>query len=1019
MYLNCHSHFSLNYGVLSPRVLVRAAADSGIKALALTDINNVSGSFEFYRACEEAGIKPILGIEFRDADQHLMYIGLAKNEAGFAALNRLLSEGSLPGKSLPEIPPSMQDVYIIYPGAVKPIEHFREYEYVGIRPENINALFSSPLRHHPGKLVALCPVTFLNEEGYEVHLVLRAIGKNEIITKLTPHDQAHHTERLLPVKQQLKQFELYPQIIQNTARIVRNCSIKFEKSLEHNRRTFTGSREDDRELLHKLAMEGCERRYGKRNRTARKRVEKELALVNKLGFTSYFLITWDVVKYARGSDIFHVGRGSGANSIVAYCIGITDVDPLELNLYFERFINEHRTSPPDFDVDFPSNQRHLILDYLFKRYGRHHTAFVATYDTFKYRSIVREVGKAYGLPKEELDRIIANPQRPEDHHELAGKIWKCAHHLEGIPNELSVHASGVIISENPLYNFSALRVMPFGFPIVHFDMYTAEDWGFNKFDILGQCGLSHIRDTIQYVHENQGKSVDVFNHEVVFKDEKCRNLLKSGDTIGIFYAESPNMRDLLPKMGCDNYPDLVVASSIIRPGVSSSGMMKEYLSRYHAPHSFEYLHPVFREHLAETFGVMVFQEDVMKVVHHFAGLDLAECDVLRKIMSGKRRHSETFHMYQNKYFKNCEERGYTKQLAEEVWRQVESFSGYSFCKAHSAAFAVLSFEDLYLKSYYPLEFLTAVVNNFGGFYRMEVYLHEAKRHGATIHAPCVNRSDGLAHIRDKDIYLGLKFIQGIQRELIDEIIYQREVFGPYKSFEDFLRRLDIPGTQLELLIRANALRFTGLNKYELMREKGRLLQPKTEHATTGVLFEDPAENFEMPDVEVGPFDQAFDELELLKFPLCSPFDLVNWNYLAEKGFPIPEPYRQDYPSHKLPTEKTDTQGNTKRLKKSKKLITVEEMPGATNKMVHILAYFICRKTTATKHGDRMAFDAWWDINGDYLNTVIFPRPMKQFPYRGVGVYLLYGKVIEEFSVYNLDVHYMEKIPYVPDTRFAP
>ncbi|MEZ5059752.1 MAG: PHP domain-containing protein, partial [Saprospiraceae bacterium] len=199
MHLNCHSHFSLNYGVLSPRALVEAAVEAGIKALALTDINNVSGAFEFVRACDRHDIKPIIGIEFRDADQRLLYIGLAQNEEGFATLNRLLSDASLPGKSLPEFPPSMKNVYIIYPDAVKPIEHFRDYEYVGIRPENINALFSSPLRKHPEKLVAWCPVTFLDEEGYEVHLVLRAIGKNEVITKLANEDQAHHNERLLSV----------------------------------------------------------------------------------------------------------------------------------------------------------------------------------------------------------------------------------------------------------------------------------------------------------------------------------------------------------------------------------------------------------------------------------------------------------------------------------------------------------------------------------------------------------------------------------------------------------------------------------------------------------------------------------------------------------------------------------------------------------------------------------------------------------------------------------------------------
>lgn len=983
MYLNCHSYFSLNYGLLSPRQLVKAAQAQGVKALALTDINSVSGAFEFVQACKEEGLHPIVGIEFRDERQELLYIGLARNRRGFHALNQLLSEGYRDG--LPVVPPKLEDVFLIYPGLVKPIGHFRDYEFVGVRPESVNSLFSSSLRAYPERLVALCPVTLGEAGDLELHQVLRAVGHNTLISRIGPEDHARPSEVFRPVPELLAVYERYPQIIRNTARLFRSCSIDLIHDPGHNRRSFTGDPKEDRALLHKLAGEGGERRYGRRNGEARERLRKELQLIDRLGFTSYFLITWDLVKYAELSGIPHVGRGSGANSIVAYCIGITDVDPLGLNLYFERFINEHRSSPPDFDVDFPSDQRHLILDYLFKRYGRRHTAFVCTFDTFQFRSIAREVGKVYGLPKAEIDRIVANPQSPDEHHELGRRILAFGRRLQGLPNELSVHASGIIIAEQPLHDFSALRPMPFGFPVVHFDMYTAEDWGFNKFDILGQCGLSHIRDAVRYVHRNRGRTVDLADQHKIFNDPKAQALLKAGDTVGVFYAESPNMRELLPKLKCDNYPDLVVASSIIRPGVASSGMMREYLLRHRHPYAGEYLHPTFREHLSETHGIMVFQEDVMKICHAYAGLSLGESDLLRKIMSGKRRHSETFDMLRDKFFAGSRANGHPEDLTAEVWRQISSFAGYSFCKAHSAAFAVLSFQDLYLKAYYPLEFLTAVINNFGGFYRTEIYLHEARRHGAILHAPCVNRSGLLATLEGTDLYLGLTFILGLERSVAEEIVYNREQYGPYQSLADFTGRIRLSPTQLEILIKVNAFRFTGRNKYQLMWEKSRVQPPASRWTSAGSLFDVPDGVGELPELAEGPYDQAFDEIEFLKFPLRFPFELLDYDALGDR--------------HKA-------------------CIRARDLAAYVGKEICILGYFVCRKTTATQKGDLMGFDAWYDEAGDYFNTVIFPHAMREWPLRGIGIYLLRGKVTEEFGVHGIAVTRMEKAPYVRDERFG-
>src|SRR5690606_33757619 len=299
-----------------------------------------------------------------------------------------------------------------------------------------------------------------------------------------------------------------------------------------------------------------------------------------------------------------------------------------------------------------------------------------------------------------------------------------------------------------------------------------------------------------------------------------------GNCIGCFYIESPAMRGLLHKLRCDNYVALVAASSIIRPGVAKSGMMREYIQRAHHPDSFTYLHETYETHLKETYGVMVYQEDVMKIVHHFAGLDLDESDVLRRIMTGKKKSSDTFRQLMEKYWRNCRARGYPEELIAEVWRQVESFSGYSFCKAHSASFAVESFQSLYLKTYFPLEFMVGVINNFGGFYRTEYYVHEARMCGADIQAPCVNHSFNLTHIEGRTIYLGLIHIQSLERAVAHRVVEERLRGGPYASLEDFVARVDIGREQLDLLIRIGAFRWTGRTKCELMWHKYAVHNPQ-------------------------------------------------------------------------------------------------------------------------------------------------------------------------------------------------
>lgn len=568
-------------------------------------------------------------------------------------------------------------------------------------------------------------------------------------------------------------------------------------------------------------------------------------------------------------------------------------------------------------------------------------------------------------------------------HPLAADILRFAERMIDFPNYLSIHAGGILISEKPLSEATALQLMPKGFPIVHFDMYAAEEWGFHKYDILSQRGLGHIKDAVDLVRQNRGQAVDIHEVEKIKRDAAVRAQLQSGHCIGCFYIESPAMRGLLSKLHCDNYVHLVAASSIIRPGVAQSGMMRQYIFRFHNPNAFEYLHPVFREHLGETFGVMVYQEDVMKILHHFAGLGLDEADVMRRMMTGKKRSSEAFARLQQKYFDNCAARGYPAELTREVWRQIESFAGYSFCKAHSASFAVESFQSLYLKSHYPLEFMVAVINNFGGFYNTEFYVHELRMAGGRIHAPCVNHSEYLTSITGADVYLGLIHLRGLEQKTAQAIAFQRQKYGPFRSMEEFVRRIDIQSAQLDILIRIGAFRFTGMSKSALLWEKVRVLAPAKTAAAMGLLFEDETENFNLPELTETAFDQIFDEIELLGFPLCSPFDLLD------------------------PAEKAKPAG-----------ITAAELAQHTGRTVELQGYYVCRKDTRTIKGDLMQFGTWLDRNGHFFDTVHFPDALQRWPLQGRGIYRIRGKVVPDFGFLSVEVTGgMEKLPYRGDQRY--
>jgi DNA-directed DNA polymerase III PolC len=979
MYLNSHSCYSFRYGTISPEDLIKEALARNIEGLALTDINNTSAAMDFLRDAKKVGIKAVAGVDFREKGQR-RFIALAEDNWGWKDINRYLSEHLHQKKPFPVQAPDWDHCQVIYKLGDKNPQDLRENEYLGIPPDGVHRI--AELRSFQAKLVLLQPITFLDRTGFQSHRLLRAIDKNILLSQLNPNDQAEKYETFRDPAEIAKTYGAFPKLLANTLNLLDRCDLSFDWQASKNRKSFTGNPSDDRQLLSKLAGEGMLNRFGAKNKKAAERVEHELKIIDKMGFNAYFLITWDIIRYAVSRNFGYVGRGSGANSIVAYCLRITDVDPIDLDLYFERFLNPHRSAPPDFDIDFSWKDRDEVIDYIFKRYGSEHTALLGSYNTFKGRSVIRELGKVFGLPKPEIDAISGsrNPDMVRDKDPIKRSIFKYGKHLEGLPNHLSIHAGGVLITEEPITAYTATDLPPKGFPTTHFDMYVAEDHGFYKYDILSQRGLGHIKESIRLIRENRGKAEALDDIPAIMQDSAARSLIRTGKTIGCFYIESPAMRMLLKKLKCDDYLTLVAASSIIRPGVAKSGMMREYIHRFHHPDSFEYIHPKMGEILEDTYGVMVYQEDVIKVAHHFAGLDLAEADILRRGMSGKSRSRKQFDRIAEKFFQNCLVKGYDPSITQEVWRQIESFSGYSFSKAHSASFAVESFQSLWLKAHYPLEFMVAVINNFGGFYRTEFYVHEARMWGANILPPCVNNSEQLSCIMGKDIYLGFIHLKDLELE-VSRIIYgDRQAAGPFTNLDDFIQRTGISLEQLNILIRIGALRFTGKCKKELLwLAVGRYSDRKPAQKGKG-LFKSQLREFKIPRLENMAYDDAFDEIELLGFPICDPFELIN---------------RKKVPPHP-----------------DAPLIGRKDMELHFGKVVWMIGYLVVTKDVRTSTKELMHFGHFVDSEGLTFDSTHFPSPLRQYPFKGKGFYLMKGKIDDDFGYPSLEVNILHKLPMV-------
>jgi error-prone DNA polymerase len=852
-HLHIHSHFSFGFGASSPEALLEAARQRGFTTLACTDTNGVYGAVEFQEAAESAGIRPILGAHLTLDDQEA--VALATDERGWAAMCRAVTEiqwrgsgeagkqgGWEAGKrvraSLAEIVAQDRTGIILLSRSVPFLEQVRAASgpkdlHAELVPgKERHAVFAAARRLGLPAVVTNA-VAFAHPEDWARHRLLVAIGRNTTIAALeSDHGRRNGEHEVRPPEAWLRPasdlerfFPDCPEALHAAAEIADRCRYRIPVGRVVAPR-FADT-DDAIQRLRALAYEGAERRYGTIAPVTRDRLERELGIIGLKGFADYFLVVRDIVQHGPT----HCGRGSVANSVVSYCLGITHVEPLGAGLLFERFLNPERTDPPDIDLDFPWDERDRVLAYVFQRYPQPRAAMVANHNCFRLRGALREVAKVHGRPAGEIREVTRRiPWYPDEqplddllasHPNFSGldlpHAWRGfareAEPLVGVPRHLSLHPGGVVIVPTALTEYVPLERAAKqldGFPglpvpVIQFEKDGAEDAGLIKIDLLGNRSLAVIRDAITAVHGNTGRLID-YTSQDAGDDPATKALFRTGRTMGVFYTESPASRMLCAKSRADSFELLVLNTSIIRP--ASNRFIREYLQRLHGK-PYAPLHPVLRDTLAGTFGIMVYQEDVVNVCAVYAGMPLATADGLRKSLQ-KKRPVKQLASYAAEFFQRALALGREVETTKRVWEMIMSFAGYSFCKGHSASYIQVAQHACYLRANYPAEFMAAVLANGGGFYHPFAYVAEARRMGLTILPPDVNASDIRTTGRGREVRIGFQFIKGLSGEGAERVAGKRESgeagkpTAPYRDLEDLRARAGLCADDLRILIKVGA-----------------------------------------------------------------------------------------------------------------------------------------------------------------------------------------------------------------------
>ncbi len=828
VYLHIHSTYSPMRGVSSLEELCTVAQQQGSSAIALTDTNGLYGAIRFVEQAKHRGLRPILGAELT-TDQHRAVL-LAKTPNGYANLCRLLSErhGNPSFNFLLAVSRYRDGLIVITDDEAALTAWTKESRqdlYVELTPgpSMHEALrFSRQIDLPP---VATNRVYFSHTQDFATHRLLRAIALNTTLSRLPKEACCAPTQWLMPPARMAAQFPHVREAVENTLRIAEACysDWRFGETIFPAFRQL--SDEEAFLTLKRKTYAGAQHRYGTITLAIRDRIEKELAIIRHKRFAHYFLVVEEIVRQAPRT----CGRGSVAASIVSYCLNITHVDPIKHNLFFERFLNPGRKDPPDIDLDFPWDERDGILKWVFEQYGEHQAAMVANQNSLGFRAAIREVAKVYGLPAEDIGRVSSQVVRQKDllgfstpptneqwlgrlsqvlklkapWPEILAQALKAQNHFR----HLSMHCGGVVIVPDEIRRYVPVEYTAKQLPVIQWEKDQTEDAGLVKIDILGNRSLAVIRDALAAIANHTGRQIDYATWDPL-PDAATQEAIRRGDTIGCFYIESPATRLLLRKLWtgmpphrlavADVFEYLVMVSSLVRPATHL--FVEDFIRRAHAGIR-PSLHPKLDGVLDETHGIMTYQEDVTKVAMALADFPIDDADQLRKVLS-KKHKAKQLQDYRTQFFNGAAKNGATLDVVTDIWKMIMSFAGYSFCKPHSASYAQVSFKSAYLRTHYPAEFMAAVISNQGGFYSTFAYLSEARRMGLAILLPDMNESDWAYRGEGERLRMGFMQVKTIPKALGEKVVEERKNNGPYRSFQDFLKRVGPEPSQARALVRA-------------------------------------------------------------------------------------------------------------------------------------------------------------------------------------------------------------------------
>jgi len=795
------SAYSLLYGVHKPSALLDRAALFGIKTVSICDLNNLYGVHSFIESAKEKNIRPIIGAAISiDEDSNKKsssYIPrylhcFAENRAGFSRLCGLLSARNKDKKTFNPIPMLRENSSgLVIAGfdseALSALAGNVKNLFCAISPDNLGGLKAHKDLNLP--LAFLDTSVFLENDDFSVHKVLRAISLLKTTGNLKPCDTAAK-ERILQPSNNIKSLlDTWPQAAKGTAKIAEACGFSelFDGFI------FPGYGEDPAAVLRRRVYNGAASRYGELGDMEVERIEYELDVIEKMGFAPYFLRIDDIVKLTSRT----CGRGSGAASIVSYSLGITNVDPIAHNLYFERFLNPARPDPPDIDVDFAWDERDGIIRAVIENFGEGYCARVANHNFFRPRSALRETAKAYGFSDAaitQLERKLFDFREQEENiNPLWREIYAAAAKIEGLPRGISMHCGGIVITPQPVSSYAPIEKSLEGFPLLAWEKEGTEAAGFVKIDLLGNRSLAVIRDALLNLEE-EGIYIDQNTWRPI-EDAATIEALARGDSIGVFYIESPAMRQLQKKTGAGDFDHIVIHSSIIRPAANK--FICEYVKRLKGE-PWDPLHPRLARILDESYGILCYQEDVSKTAVALANFDEAGADKLRKVIA-KKAGAEKLKLYEDQFFKGCRNNKVDEKTIKEIWAMMLSFDGYSFCKPHSASYAMVSFQSAYLRVHHPAEFMAAVLSNQGGYYRPHAYIAEIRRMRLFTAGPDINISKWRYYGDADTVVVGFMAVKGLSASGAESIIDERERNGNFKSLEDLSRRVKLNRDDIEAL----------------------------------------------------------------------------------------------------------------------------------------------------------------------------------------------------------------------------